>query len=246
MNQILTVISRNLEEELSLLCLLLILIVPSLFSPSKISLNEIVTNQIGSVESHEVVPPPSGTLYSYNQTKTKTQNWNTPCEQKYYIKNVKATNLQITLQKIILNFFSFKFSNKHGVFYFQCASLCVAEHPEDKQLPVHPASGHTGRVCHHSQLTPTGPDVLRHAHHLQPRWWVPPRRDSFRCRPWFPSVMSTRQLKCELSQCVAVSSFGRVLPEQRRDLIPTGLQFSRALAGLHVGMATASAWPGSS
>lgn len=45
--------------------------------------------------------------------------------------------------------------------------MCVAEHPEDKQLPVCPAAGHSCSVCHHPQLTPTGPGLLRHAHLLQ-------------------------------------------------------------------------------
>lgn len=40
--------------------------------------------------------------------------------------------------------------------------------------------------------------------------------------------------------------FYRLLPEQRGDLLPAGLRLSRALARLHVGMATASAGPGSS
>lgn len=40
--------------------------------------------------------------------------------------------------------------------------------------------------------------------------------------------------------------FYRLLPEQRGDILPAGLRLSRALARLHVGMATASAGPGSS
>lgn len=49
----------------------------SLFSPSKISLNKIVTNQIGSVESHEVVPPPSGTFLFLQP------NWKKKKKMKY-------------------------------------------------------------------------------------------------------------------------------------------------------------------
>lgn len=62
-----------------------------------------------------------------------------------------------------------------GLKHFLCCYLCFAEHPEDKQLPVHPATGHSSSVCYHPQFTPTGPGVLRHAHHLQPCWWVWPR-----------------------------------------------------------------------
>lgn len=49
---------------------------------------------------------------------------------------------------------------------FMSCFLCLAEHPEDKQLPVHPAFGHPSSVCHHPKLTSTGPGLLRHAHLL--------------------------------------------------------------------------------
>lgn len=144
-----------------------------------------------------------------------------------------------------------------------CCSMCFAEHPEDKQLPVHPAAGHPSSVCYHPQFTPPRPGILRHAHHLQPCWWVWPRSLPFKAKNsllahvtvWTTrrcfllsvfSVISISELKCELSQCVAMFCFGRVLPEQRGDLFPTGFQLSWALTGFHVGMATASAWPGSS
>lgn len=75
-----------------------------------------------------------------------------------------------------------------GLMHFLCCFLCFAEHPEDKQLPVHPAAGHSSSVCHHPQLTPTGPGLLRHAHLLQPCWWVwscsPLRLKKQPPRPW--------------------------------------------------------------
>lgn len=61
MNQILTVISRNLEKELSLLCLLLILIVLSLFSPSKTK-SEVLNHM-------KLYLPLVVLFYSYNQTE---------------------------------------------------------------------------------------------------------------------------------------------------------------------------------
>ncbi len=71
-----------------------------------------------------------------------------------------------------------------GLMHFLCCLLCFAEHSEDKQLPVHPAAGNSSGVCHHPQLTPSGPGLLRHAHLLQPCWWVlaslPPQTASSR------------------------------------------------------------------
>lgn len=60
-------------------------------------------------------------------------------------------------------------------------------------------------------------------------------------------VILMLQQRCERALTVrGCICFYRVLPEQCRDLFPTGLQLSWALTGLHVGMATASAGPGSS
>lgn len=55
---------------------------------------------------------------------------------------------------------------------FSLLFVFFAEHSEDKQFPVHPAAGYSSRVCHHPQLTPTGPGLLRHDHLLQSCWWV--------------------------------------------------------------------------
>lgn len=55
-----------------------------------------------------------------------------------------------------------------SLFYY----FCFAEHPEDKQLPVRPAVGNPSSICYHPQFSPTGPGVLKHAHLLQPCWWV--------------------------------------------------------------------------
>ena len=151
-----------------------------------------------------------------------------------------------------------------GLMHFLCCFVCFAEHSEDKQLPVHPAAGHSSSVCHHPQLTPTGPGLLRHAHLLQPCWWVWPRsplgpgenkrlsRDCLYYTLSVPALFSVAhhgvvaEMWASFSPCVACFCFRRVLPEQCRDLFPTGLQLSRARTGLHVGMATASTRPGSS
>lgn len=133
---------------------------------------------------------------------------------------------------------------------------CFAECPEDKQLPVCPATGNPSRICYHPQFSPTGPGVLKHAHLLQPCWWVwslkhsPLGRNCLHRALLVPdlfSVILILELKPErvltAHGCIC---FSRLLPEQRGDLLPAGLRLSRALARLHVGMATASAGPGSS
>lgn len=50
--------------------------------------------------------------------------------------------------------------------------VCFPAHPEDPQFPVQPASCNSCCVCYHPQPAPSGPDLLRHAHLLQPCWWV--------------------------------------------------------------------------
>lgn len=133
---------------------------------------------------------------------------------------------------------------------------CFAECPEDKQLPVRPATGNPSSICYHPQFSPTGPGVLKHAHLLQPCWWVwrlkhsPLGRNCLHCALLVPdlfSVILILELKSERALTVhGCICFYRLLPEQRGDLLPAGLRLSRALARLHVGMATASAGPGSS
>lgn len=148
---------------------------------------------------------------------------------------------------------------------FSLLFVFFAEHSEDKQFPVHPAAGYSSRVCHHPQLTPTGPGLLRHDHLLQSCWWVwtrsPPSqtdnnlfgRDYLHNTLLVPalfsvahSVVTEMRVSSQCAWLLFFFFFNRVLPEQCRDLFPTGLQLSWALAGLHVGMATASTGPSSS
>lgn len=148
---------------------------------------------------------------------------------------------------------------------FSLLFVFFAEHSEDKQFPVHPAAGYSSRVCHHPQLTPTGPGLLRHDHLLQSCWWVwtrsPPSqtdnnlfgRDYLHNTLLVPalfsvahSVVTEMRVSSQCAWLLFFFFFNRVLPEQCRDLFPTGLQLSWALAGLYVGMATASTGPSSS
>lgn len=82
-----------------------------------------------------------------------------------------------------------------------CCSVYFAEHPEDKQLPVYPATGHPSSVCYHPQFTPPGPGILRHAHHLQPCWWVWPRSLPFKAK----NSLLGRVTVCAARRCFLLS-----------------------------------------
>lgn len=84
-----------------------------------------------------------------------------------------------------------------------CCCMCFAEHPEDKQLPVHPAAGHPSSVCYHPQFTPPGSGILRHAHHLQPCWWVWPRSLPFKAK----NSLLGHVTVCATRRCFLLSVF---------------------------------------
>lgn len=111
------------------------------------------------VEYNKATPPSNGRVYYYASNLTSFNHW----------LQVKTGSDQTALCLCI----------------FRCSHLCFVEHPEDKQLPVRPATGNPSSICYHPQFSPTGPGLLKHAHLLQPCWWV-----------WSPNTVSSAGTVC--------------------------------------------------
>lgn len=98
------------------------------------------------MEYNKAIPPSNGSVYYYdsNLTNFLLIHW----------LQVKTGSDQTAL----------------CLWSFLYYHLCFAEYPEDKQLPVRPATGNPSSICYHPQFSPTGPGVFKHAHLLQPCW----------------------------------------------------------------------------